>query len=101
MPASRPRRVRIAALLIILCGRTVIQLNNSIDGSTDEILDAQICRAMPLMAIADNALTAAQIAVWDDIDDLATMFDNNASPDDKDLSDASSNLESALGTAGL
>lgn len=100
MPASRPRRIRVIIIVIIIGQATQNKLTDGIDGSIHEVIFAQLCRAMPIFAIADIGLNSAQAKVWTDIDNLATMFDNGT-PTDAQLTTFSGTFGTDLSSAGL
>lgn len=100
MPASRPRRIRLIIILVILGNIVQGKLDDGHDGTIQESVFAQLCRSYALMKIDDANLNTAQAAVWTDIDSLATAY-TDATPTDAWLTTFSSTFAGHLTAAGL
>lgn len=101
MPASRPKRKRLIIIIIILGNLILTIFNSDLDDVLKETLLARLCRAMPLMKIDENNWTVDDHDVYDQIETIATMFDNSTVPSESAISKASDDLETALTAAGL
>lgn len=97
MPASGPRRRKIAAIIILTGQRTVTDIDNGTP-DIDETIFWQLCRGAKIEATHEDNWTSAQLAVWNQISVISDMYAANVPAD---YAKASSDLETALGNAGL
>lgn len=100
MPASRERRRKIAAIIILTGGRTVQNLDNDVNDSIEELLYTQLCRAVPLTAIDDGDTDPENEAVWTEITVISDLYADHV-PTHSELQKESDALEAFLDDAGL
>lgn len=98
MAVSRPRRVRIREVIILILLRTVSNaLKHDQDNSTFEIADTLMSRVLVMYAETDEAnWTAAQQNVADAADGLCDVIEAEGEVNLTDLEQAAKDLKDAL-----
>lgn len=64
MPASRPKRRKLAAILLLLGGRAIEQMDLGNDGTVFETLLNQMAFLKPQMAVDENNWSPDELKAW-------------------------------------
>lgn len=99
--ASRPKRIRIRAAILILMGRAITALNNNQDGSVWEVADSLLSRVLKMYNEAGEPYSGANGTVETKADALMDYLETNDPPYSEDtVGELSGDLASALVSAG-